>query len=162
MGAVISWKGAPRRGARAETSAWRRLQSPGLLPWIEAAACEHRADSNHSLIAVLSWMAGQALSVGGRVAERPVALSPASPSERLMDFAWESICNFGSLRERDCFLTWMRDQIANGVAEEIEAPAGFDASERWFRHIPTGSLWRLVPAENPCGPGFWPAHDKAA
>jgi hypothetical protein len=70
-------------------------------------------------------MAGQALSVGGRVAERPVALSPASPSERLMDFAWESICNFGSLRERDCFLAWMRGQIADGVAEEIEAPAGF-------------------------------------
>ena len=69
-----------------------------------------------------------------------------------MDFAWESICNFGSLRERDCFLAWMRDQIANGVAEEIEAPAGFDASERWFRHIPTGSLWRLVPAENLYGP----------
>ena len=42
-----------------------------------------------------------------------------------MDFAWESICNFGSLRERDCFLAWMRGQIADGVAEEIEAPAGF-------------------------------------
>jgi len=69
-----------------------------------------------------------------------------------MDFAWESICNFGSLRERDCFLAWMRGQIADGVAEEIEAPAGFDASERWFRHIPTGSLWRLVPAENLYGP----------
>jgi len=124
--------------------------------------CEHRADSNHSLIAVLS-LNRRPSSVRRRpVAERPVALPPASSSERPMDFAWESICNFGSLRERDCFLTWMRDQIANGVAEEIEAPAGFDASERWFRHIPTGSLWRLVPAENPYGPGFWPAHDKAA
>ena len=79
-----------------------------------------------------------------------------------MDFPWEMISNFGSLRERDHFLAWMRGQIANGVAEEIEVPAGkqADAGERWFRHIPTGSLWRLVPAENPYGPGFWPAHEE--
>jgi hypothetical protein len=74
-----------------------------------------------------------------------------------MDFPWERIDNFGSLRERDCFVTWLRKQIAAGTAEEIEAPA--DAGERWFRHIPTGSLWRLIPADNPYGPGFWPAHD---
>jgi hypothetical protein len=74
-----------------------------------------------------------------------------------MDFAWENICTFGSLRERDRFLAWMRDQIAIGVAEEIETPCGFDASERWFRHIPTGSLWLLVPEEHPDGPGFWPS-----
>ena len=44
------------------------------------------------------------------------------------------------------------------------AGAGFDAGDRWFRHIPTGSLWRLVSDENPYGPGFWPAHvgDRAA
>jgi hypothetical protein len=56
----------------------------------------------------------------------------------------------------------MRDQIANGVGVEIETPGGFDASERWYMHIPTGSLWLLVPAENPYGPGFWPARDEAA
>jgi hypothetical protein len=54
-----------------------------------------------------------------------------------MDFQWEWIGNFGSLRERDCFVAWMQGQIANGMAEEIEAPA----DERWFRHIPTGSVW---------------------
>jgi len=40
-----------------------------------------------------------------------------------MDFQWEWIGNFGSLRERDCFVAWIQAQIANGMAEEIEAPA---------------------------------------
>ena len=83
-----------------------------------------------------------------------------------MDFQWEWIGHFGSLRERDCFVAWMQGQIANGMAEEIGAPTDepSDAGERWFRHIPTGSVWRLVSDENPNGPGFWPAHasDKAA
>jgi hypothetical protein len=75
---------------------------------------------------------------------------------------WKRIGNFGSLRERDQFVAWMRGQITNGIAEEIDAPA--DAGERWFRHTPTGSLWRLISDENPYGPGFWPANenDRAA
>ena len=81
-----------------------------------------------------------------------------------MDWEWERIGNFGSLYERDRFVAWMRKQIKDGTADEIDAPAGFDAGDRWFRHIPTGSLWRLVSDENPHGPGFWPAHvdDRAA
>jgi hypothetical protein len=83
-----------------------------------------------------------------------------------MDFQWEWIANFGSLCERDRFMAWMRNQIKDGMAEEIHAPADepFDAGDRWFRQIPTGSLWRLVSDENPSGPGFWPARvsDKAA
>jgi hypothetical protein len=81
-----------------------------------------------------------------------------------MDWEWERIGNFGSLCERDHFAAWMRKQIKDGMAEEIDAPAGFDPGDRWFRHIPTGSLWRLVSDENPYGPGFWPAHvsDRAA
>lgn len=79
-------------------------------------------------------------------------------------FTWETIGNFGSLRERDCFLTWMQDQIASGVAEEMtaSASAAADPGERWFRHIPTGCLWRLIPDDNPYGPGFWPGYDQAA
>jgi hypothetical protein len=79
-------------------------------------------------------------------------------------FSWEEISSFGSLRERDRFLTWMRDQIAGGLAEEVHAPAAgpFGTADRWFRHIPTGTLWRLVPAENPHGPGFWAVRNQAA
>jgi hypothetical protein len=81
-----------------------------------------------------------------------------------MDWEWETIDNFGSLRERDTFVAWMRGQIANGLSEEINPPPDQspEPGDRWFRHIPSGSLWRLVPDENPYGPGFWPAPDKAA
>jgi hypothetical protein len=63
-----------------------------------------------------------------------------------MDFQWEWIGHFGSLRERDYFVAWMQGQIANGMAEELEAPSNepSDAGERWFRQIPTGSVWHLV------------------
>jgi adenylate cyclase len=75
---------------------------------------------------------------------------------------WKKIGHFGSLRERDCFLSWMRDQIATGISEEIEPPPNQprEPGDRWFRHIPTGSLWRLGPIDSSSGPGFWPALDK--
>jgi len=75
---------------------------------------------------------------------------------------WKKIGNFGSLRERDSFLSWMRGQIAIGISEEIEAPPAQprEPDDRWFRHIPTGSLWRLLPIDSSHGPGFWPAPDK--
>jgi hypothetical protein len=72
-------------------------------------------------------------------------------------FVWETIDSFGSLRERDRFVIWMQGQVASGLAEAIETPSSFDSGERWFRHVATGSLWRLTPEENPHGPGFWAA-----
>jgi hypothetical protein len=80
----------------------------------------------------------------------------------VMNFGWEEISNFGSLRERDCFLVWIQSQIASGVAEEVDVPTSIEAGERWFLHIPTQSVWRLISDENPYGPGFWPAYGKAA
>ncbi|MEH2569794.1 adenylate/guanylate cyclase domain-containing protein [Bradyrhizobium sp. AZCC 2289] len=75
---------------------------------------------------------------------------------------WKKIGNFGSLRERDCFLSWMQGQIASGISEEIEPPPDQprEPGDRWFRHIPTGSLWRVLPIDSSSGPGFWPALDK--
>jgi hypothetical protein len=78
-----------------------------------------------------------------------------------MQWAWEKIGNFGSLRERDCFLVWMEGQVARGISEEVDRPPGQppEPGDRWFRYVPTGALWRLVPDENPYGPGFWPAYE---
>jgi adenylate cyclase len=75
---------------------------------------------------------------------------------------WKKIGNFGSLRERDSFLSWMRGQIAIGISEELEPPPDQprEPGDLWFRHIPTGSLWRLLPIDSSHGPGFWPALDK--
>jgi hypothetical protein len=77
-------------------------------------------------------------------------------------FSWETIGSFGSLGERDRFLDWMRRQITSGVAEEVAPQAFCEAEERWFKHIPSGSVWRLVPDQDPYGPGFWPAYEDAA
>ncbi|MBV9532283.1 MAG: tetratricopeptide repeat protein [Bradyrhizobium sp.] len=56
----------------------------------------------------------------------------------------------------------MQVQIASGISQEIELPPDQprEPGDRWFRHIPTGSLWRLVPINDTYGPGFWPAQDK--
>jgi hypothetical protein len=76
---------------------------------------------------------------------------------------WEKIDSFGSLRERDCFVAWMEGQVAIGISEEVGTPPGRlpEPGDRWFRYIPTGALWRLVPDENPYGPGFWPAYERS-
>jgi hypothetical protein len=94
----------------------------------------------------------------------PVVVEIGRLREAIMAVLWEwkRIGNFGSLRERDSFLSWMRGQVAIGIAEEIEPPLDQlrEPGDRWFRHIPTGSLWRLLPIDSSHGPGFWPALDK--
>jgi hypothetical protein len=76
---------------------------------------------------------------------------------------WEKIDSFGSLRERDCFLVWLESQVACGISEEVDSPPArsHEPGDRWFRHLPTGALWRLVPDGNPYGPGFWPAYEPS-
>jgi hypothetical protein len=71
---------------------------------------------------------------------------------------WEKISKFVSQRELGHFLTWMQDQISEGIAIEIEAPPEQQVigGERWFRHVASGAMWRLVPADGPVVPGFWP------
>jgi hypothetical protein len=70
---------------------------------------------------------------------------------------WEKIGRFTSSGELNRFLKWMGEQIAAGVAEEIDAPTNEQIlGERWFRHIPSDARWRLVPADGPLAPGFWP------
>jgi hypothetical protein len=52
----------------------------------------------------------------------------------------------------------MQDQISEGIAVEMEAPAEQQLimGERWFKHVASGTTWRLVPADGPLVPGFWP------
>jgi adenylate cyclase len=94
----------------------------------------------------------------------PIVVEIRGLREAIMAVPWEwkKIGAFGSLRERDCFLSWMRGQIASGISEEIEPPPDQprEPGDLWFRHIPTGSLWRVLPIDNPHGPGFWPAQDR--
>jgi hypothetical protein len=77
-------------------------------------------------------------------------------------FGWEEIRSFGSLRERDSFVRWMREQIASGMAQEVPASARSEPGELLYKHMPTGSIWRLVPESNPYGPGFWRDNEEIA
>jgi hypothetical protein len=71
---------------------------------------------------------------------------------------WEKVSEFVSPGERDRFSKWMQDQIAEGNAAEVEATTEHQViiGERWFKHVASGALWRLVPADGPMAPGFWP------
>lgn len=75
-----------------------------------------------------------------------------------MSCPWEKIERFSSPGELQRFSNWMDEQIGVGAAEEIYAPADRQVitGERWFKHMPSGALWRLVPADGPLAPGFWP------
>ena len=77
-----------------------------------------------------------------------------------MNCPWEKIGGF-SPGELQRFLTWMGDQIASGAAEEVGTPADQQmiSGERWFRHVSSRARWRLVPADGPMAPGFWPVED---
>ena len=77
-------------------------------------------------------------------------------------FGWEEISSFGSLRERDSVLRWMQEQIARGMAQEVPPSATSEPGEHLYKHVPTGSIWRLVPDSNPYGPGFWPSYEGIA
>ena len=90
-----------------------------------------------------------------------LALCNQATSRMPIMFTWETINNFGSLRERDEFVVWLQQEIALGLAQEV-TPTAPDDGERWYKHLATGSLWRLVSDENPYGPGFWPVYEEMA
>jgi hypothetical protein len=71
---------------------------------------------------------------------------------------WEKIDKFVSPGELNRFLKWMEEQIAEARAIELEPPFGQQIinGERWFKHIASDAAWRLVPADGPMSPGFWP------
>lgn len=75
---------------------------------------------------------------------------------------WEKIDRFVSPGELRRFQTWMDKQIAAGLAGEIVPPTNEQVipGERWFEHLASGSLWRLVPADGPLVPGFWPIETR--
>jgi hypothetical protein len=61
---------------------------------------------------------------------------------------WEKISDFQSLSEFNRFVEWMADQTKSGAAEEIPVEktylGGNTFREKWFRHIASGQIWRVV------------------
>lgn len=66
---------------------------------------------------------------------------------------WESIEDFQSRAEFDRFLAWMNSHVTNGEAIEVEVAAPYLGAttfmEKWFQHVGSGEVWRLVWPDGP-------------
>ena len=66
---------------------------------------------------------------------------------------WDPIDDFQTRGEFERFVAWMEAQIASG--EGIELPVArpyLDApsfTEKWFKHVASDSVWRLVWPDGP-------------
>lgn len=74
---------------------------------------------------------------------------------------WEKIDDFGSLSEFERFVTWLKEQVAMAEAAEVEVVRPYlDATtfeEKWFKHLESGQVWRLVWPDYPFTGLFEPA-----
>jgi hypothetical protein len=66
---------------------------------------------------------------------------------------WEMIDGFQSRLEFDRFADWMNEQVTNGGAVEAQVVAPYleatAFTEKWFKHTPSGYVWRLVWPDGP-------------
>lgn len=72
---------------------------------------------------------------------------------------WEGIDAFSSPGEYRRFCTWIGDQVASGLAEQVavqDSYAGEMFDEKWFRCKQSGDVWRLVAPDGPFH-GYWGA-----
>lgn len=61
---------------------------------------------------------------------------------------WEKIDDFQSLSEFNQFVDWMSSQTKSGTAIEVPVLRPYIGAtsfrEKWYRHIASGKIWRLV------------------
>ena len=66
---------------------------------------------------------------------------------------WEKINDFTSYFEFDRFVCWMNLQIEDGLAKEIAVKEFYNNTplfqEKWYLHVQTGQIWRLVWPDSP-------------
>ena len=66
---------------------------------------------------------------------------------------WEEIDGFQSLGEFNGFVAWINEQVATGKAKELLVKSPYmDATtfeEKWFAHLESGQVWRLVWPDGP-------------
>lgn len=62
--------------------------------------------------------------------------------------SWERIDDFRSRGEFERLESWLDSQAASGEAEEVAVTMPYiDApsfTEKWFKHVESGDVWRLV------------------
>lgn len=73
---------------------------------------------------------------------------------------WERISDFRSYAEFERFVAWMEEQVRSANAEESSVRKPYLGAttfrEKWFRHIESGTTWRLVWPDAPFTGTFEP------
>lgn len=73
---------------------------------------------------------------------------------------WERIADFDGWSEFNRFNVWLHSQVAEGVAKETAILKPYSEAggltEKWFVHMPTNQVWRLVWPEPPFAGIFEP------
>lgn len=86
------------------------------------------------------------------------APSSCQRGEKTMsDCEWEAIEAFVSPSEFRRFNSWLQNQLACGMVEEVpvlDSYAGPYFEERWFACKASGEVWRLVAPQDPFH-GYW-------
>lgn len=66
---------------------------------------------------------------------------------------WDPIDDFRTHGEFERFVAWMQAQVESGMVMEIPVVKPYlDApsfTEKWFRHVASDSVWRLVWPDGP-------------
>ncbi len=92
-------------------------------------------------------------------APRPRPMIPVGTSSSEVDTewkapsSWEPIYGFTTPGEFARFDQWIADRISDGQAEAVEVEAHLrgvtSQAERWYRHVDTLEIWRLVEPDPP-------------
>lgn len=73
---------------------------------------------------------------------------------------WEKIDDFQISSEFDRYHEWISEQVKLGRAEELPVQKPYSGStawqEKWFRHVASGQVWRLVWPDGPFTGTFEP------
>lgn len=66
---------------------------------------------------------------------------------------WERMDDFRTRGEFDRFVAWAGAQVTSGDAVEIPVASPYigasSFTEKWFKHVPSGGVWRLVWPDGP-------------
>ena len=77
---------------------------------------------------------------------------------------WKKIEDFRSLSEFDKFVEWMDVQTKSGAAKTEAVGKPYSGAttfhEKWFRHVASGKVWRLVWPDAPFTGIFEPVDDR--
>jgi hypothetical protein len=66
---------------------------------------------------------------------------------------WDEIEDFQTRGEFDRFVAWLGDQVSDGKTIEVPVAAPYlgatSFTEKWFEHLGSGMVWRLVWPDGP-------------